>query len=145
MEKERIVIRKGLIIPGEELTFTASRSSGPGGQKVNKVSTRVTLWFDVAGSPSLPEALKSRLLDKLATRINKEGKLFLAARESRSQAHNRELVRQRFTELLREALRQPKPRKKTAPPPVVDRERLEAKKHRGRLKKERAGIRMEEK
>lgn len=144
MEKEHIFIRKGLSIPEEELTFSASRSSGPGGQKVNKVSTRVTLWFDVAGSPSLPEAVKSRLLDKLAARINKEGKLYLTARESRSQAHNRELVRQRFALLLREALLQARPRRKTAVPRSVDRERLEAKKHRGRLKRGRSGIGEEE-
>jgi ribosome-associated protein len=138
LEKEKVYIRNGLSIPAEELTFTASRSSGPGGQNVNKVSTRVTLWFDVAGS-SLPEAVKSRLLAKLAARINKEGKLFLTARESRSQAYNRELARQRFALLLREALHQPRPRRKTVVPRTVDRERLERKKHRSRLKKERSG------
>jgi ribosome-associated protein len=140
MEKEPIIIKKGLSIPEEELTFTASRSSGPGGQNVNKVSTRVTLWFDVAGSPSLSEADKNRLLDRLAARINKEGRLYLTARESRSQAHNRELARQRFIGLLREALYQPRQRKKTAVPQKVARERLEAKKHRSRLKRERSGV-----
>jgi ribosome-associated protein len=129
-----------LTIPEEELTFTASRSSGPGGQKVNKVSTRVTLWFDLAGSPSLPDPLRSRLLEKLATRVNKAGKLYLTARESRSQAHNRQLARERFRTLLQEALLQPRPRKKTGISPAADRKRLEAKKRRGSLKKERSGI-----
>jgi ribosome-associated protein len=140
MEKEGICIRKGLSIPQEELIFTASRSSGPGGQNVNKVSTRVTLWFDLAGSPSLPEPIKRLLLDKLATRINKEGKLYLTARESRSQAHNRERARQRFVELLREALHQPRPRRRTVAPRAVDRQRLEAKKRRSRLKRDRSGL-----
>jgi ribosome-associated protein len=144
MEKETIFIRRGLTIPGEELIFTASRSSGPGGQNVNKVSTRVTLWFDVAGSPSLPEAVKARLLAKLATRINKEGLLYLTARESRSQAHNRELARQRFVELLQGALYQPRVRKKTAVPRSATRERLEAKRRRSRLKKGRGGVAGEE-
>jgi ribosome-associated protein len=139
MDRGPIFIRQGLSIPGEELTFTASRSGGPGGQNINKVSTRVTLWFDVAGSPSLPEAVKARILDKLATRINKEGKLFLTARESRSQADNRELARQRFALLLWVALQQPRPRRKTGVPRAVDRERLERKKHRSRLKKQRSG------
>ena len=137
MEKGRIFIRKGLSLPREELTFTASRSSGPGGQKVNKVSTRVTLWFDVAGSPTLPEGVRQVLLLKLAPRINKEGKLYLDARESRSQAQNRELAQQRFVQLLQEALKRPRPRKKTGVPRAVIEERLTAKKHRGRLKRGR--------
>lgn len=138
MERDRIFIRSGVSIPAEELTFTASRSSGPGGQKVNKVSTRVTLWFDLTGSPSLPEAVKQRLLEKLANRINQEGKLYLTARESRSQAQNRELALERFRRLLAEALHTPRPRRKMSIPRAVKEERLATKKHRGRLKRERS-------
>lgn len=138
MDRERIFIKRGVEIPQEELTFTASRSSGPGGQKVNKTSSRVTLWFDLAGSPSLREEVKGVLLLKLATRINREGKLFLVARESRSQAHNRERALERFVRLLGEALERPRPRIKTGIPAAAKERRLAAKKRRAGLKRSRA-------
>ncbi|HMC82356.1 MAG TPA: aminoacyl-tRNA hydrolase [Candidatus Polarisedimenticolia bacterium] len=97
-----IEIRDGLAIREEELRFTASRSGGPGGQNVNKVSTRVTLWFDVAGSPSLTAEQRSLIRSRLATRISKEGVLRVVSQQTRSQAANREAARRgRFEEKRR--------------------------------------------
>jgi ribosome-associated protein len=131
---EKIKILNGLFIPEEELKFTSSRSSGPGGQRVNKVSTRVTLWFDVLRSLHLSEKEKFQLLKKLPTRINKNGLLWVTAQQSRSQAANRELAIARFTELLRGALRPPTPRKKTRVPWGAQEKRLAEKRKRRQLK-----------
>lgn len=133
-----IKITDRLFIPEEELLFTASRSSGAGGQNVNKVSTRITLWFDVLQSPTLSEKEKRLLLDKLSTRINKGGWLWVNAQQTRSQAANRELALQRFSELLGRALVQPRLRKKTRVPERAREERMTDKKRRSRLKANRS-------
>src|SRR5580704_16577736 len=99
-----IVINEQLSIPDNELTFVASRSGGPGGQNVNKVSSRVTLTFDVSHSPSLSEAQRHRISSKLATRINKDGVLRVVSQRTRSQELNKEDTVVRFIELLRGAL-----------------------------------------
>jgi ribosome-associated protein len=139
MKKPRSVkITDRLIIPEDELLFTASRSSGAGGQNVNKVSTRITLWFDVLKSPSLSEEEKRLLLNKLPTRINKAGWLWINAQQTRSQAGNRELALQRFVELLAQGLVQPRFRKKTRIPRRVKEERLADKKRRSRVKANRS-------
>ena len=127
-----------LFIPEDELLFTASRSSGSGGQNVNKVNTRITLWFDVFKSPSLSEEEKRLILYKLPTRINKAGWLWINAQQTRSQAGNRELARQRFIELLAQALVQPRFRKKTRIPRRVREERIADKKRRSRVKASRS-------
>lgn len=127
-------ITPDLVIPDQELWFTASRSPGPGGQNVNKVNSRVTLWFDLAASPSLSEPQKVRIQQRLATRINKEGTLWLVAYAERSQHANREAVLARFAALLRDALTEDTPRRKTRVPSSSRRKRLEAKKHRSALK-----------
>ncbi len=129
-----IKISDRLSIPEDELFFTASRSSGPGGQKVNKVSTRITLWFDVLNSPSLSEEEKQGVLKKLPTRVNKEGLLWINAQQSRSQLNNRELAKARFVELLQKALIEPRPRKKTRVPRRSQEQRIDDKKKHGRLK-----------
>jgi ribosome-associated protein len=128
-----------LTIAVEELTFTASRSSGPGGQNVNKLSTRVTLQFDVLRSSSLTEEQKVRILAKLKSRISKDGVLRVSCQQSRSQAANRDRAVERFVELLRQALTRRRPRRKTAVPPSARERRLEAKKRRGRVKAARTG------
>ncbi len=133
-----IKITDRLFIPEEELLFTASRSSGAGGQNVSKVSTRITLWFDVLKSPTLSEKEKRLLLDKLSTRINKAGWLWINAQQTRSQAGNRELALQRFGELLAWALVQPRLRKKTRVPEKAREERMAYKKRRSRLKANRS-------
>ena len=128
-----------LILPDDEISFATSRSGGPGGQNVNKLETRVTLRFDLTGSPSLSEEQKARLRDRLATRITRSGVLHVTAQKHRTQAANREAAQERFAELLREALREETPRKKTKIPRAVKRRRVEGKRRRGERKKERAG------
>lgn len=133
-----IFIEPGLRIPEEELTFTAARGGGPGGQHVNKVSTRVTLSFDVAASPSLTEEQRRRIMERLASRVNQEGMLRVTSGEFRSQAMNKAQTRLRFAELLRQALVREKPRRKTKPTLGSKLRRLEAKKRQSRLKSQRA-------
>ena len=133
-----IPITEALSIPDEELAFTTSRSGGPGGQNVNKLETRVTLRFDLAGSPSLSEEQKTRLRQRLATRITKNGVLQVTAQRHRTQAANREAAVERFAELLRENLREEPPRKKTRPSRAAKARRLEEKRRRSERKRERA-------
>jgi ribosome-associated protein len=125
-------------ISEEELTFTASRSGGPGGQNVNKVNSRVTLWFDVAGSGSLTEEQKQRIRTRLATRIDKQGVLRVVSQAHRSQVANREAATDRFVELLRESLRRRPARKPTKVSRAVKQRRLEEKGRRSRVKQQRS-------
>jgi ribosome-associated protein len=134
----RVPIHSRLSIPEEELVYVASRAGGPGGQHVNKVSTRITLQFDVEGSPSLSAAQKARLRQVLATRINRDGVLRVACGRHRSQAANRAEALERFAGLLRRALARRKRRRATAVPAAEKRKRLEQKRRRARLKRERA-------
>lgn len=133
-----IEITKTLGIPEEELDFVTSRSSGPGGQNVNKVETRVTLRFDVINSKALSDEQKRRITNRLATRINKQGILQVSSQKARSQAGNRVLALDRFAELLQRALQRRPVRKKTRAPTSARERRLEAKKRRGRLKQGRS-------
>jgi ribosome-associated protein len=133
-----------LSIPRAELTYRATRSGGPGGQHVNTSSTRVELEWDVAGSPSLAEAQRERILAKLATRISGEGVLRLAASDSRSQHRNREAVTARLVELVGEALRVPKARKRTRKPRRATEARLKAKRTRSEVKRGRGPVTGEE-
>ncbi len=119
----------------DELRFTYSRSSGPGGQNVNRVETRVTLLFDVFGSPSLSEGQKRRIASRLATRINKEGILRVVSQRHRTREANRRAAAERFLELLNEALRRQRPRRRTRVPRKARRRRLEGKRRRGELKR----------
>ena len=134
-----IEIGDGLAIPDEEVSFVTSRSGGPGGQNVNKLETRVTLRFDLQGSPSLSEEQKARLGERLATRITRAGVLQVTAQKHRTQAENREASVIRFAELLREGLREEAPRRPTKVPKAAKRRRIEAKRRRGDRKKERTG------
>ncbi|MDY7000816.1 MAG: alternative ribosome rescue aminoacyl-tRNA hydrolase ArfB [Thermodesulfobacteriota bacterium] len=138
MTQPGIAITTRTVIPWDELSFTASRSSGPGGQHVNKTSTRITLLFDVAGSPSLTETQKALISRKLANRMNKQGVLRIVSQTTRSQQANKERAVARFAEILGNALRRAKPRKKTQVSPEARQRRLEAKKRRGQIKRGRA-------
>jgi ribosome-associated protein len=131
------VINDRLSIPQQELSFSATRAGGPGGQHVNKVSTRVTLRFDVARSPSLSETQRRRILARLATRISGAGVLRVTCSRMRSQAANREEALRRFAELLAAALKPRKRRTRTRVPAGEKRRRLEDKRKRGRLKRQR--------
>ncbi len=121
-----------------ELRFTVSRSSGPGGQNVNKLNTKVTLWFDVVSSPNLSDEQKRAILARLGHRVSSKGVLRLVSQRSRSQAANKEAVLERFVQLLRDALRPERPRKKTRIPQGAKERRLRQKVHRGLLKRQRA-------
>ena len=132
-----IIINEGLAIPRSELAFRFSTSSGPGGQHVNKSETQVALVFDVAASPSLGEANRARVLERLAHRLDKNGVLQMSVQESRSQHQNRELAVERFRALLAEALKEPKERRKSRPSRAAQEKRLAWKRHRSQLKKER--------
>jgi ribosome-associated protein len=136
-DENEIVINEQLRIPLREVEFRFSQSSGPGGQHVNKSSTQVTLLFDVAQSPSLDEETRARLLERLASRLTKEGVLQISAQESRSQHQNREAAIVRFQGVLAAALRRPKVRRKTKPSRAAVEKRLEGKRRRGLLKRER--------
>ena len=111
-----------------ELKFRTSRSSGPGGQSVNKVSTKVELMFDVWNSNVLSIEQKEIVLKKLKNRINSEGTLQLFSEETRSQLKNKELVIERFLQLLEEALKPIKKRKPTKPSKTSKEKRLKSKK-----------------
>lgn len=111
-----------------EFKFSFSRSSGPGGQNVNKVSTRVELRFDITASALLKEDEKAVLLQKLANRINQAGELILVSQAKRSQLKNREIVIHLFYTLVEKALTSEKLRKRTKPTPASRLKRIEAKK-----------------
>ncbi len=111
-----------------ELRFRTSRSSGPGGQSVNKVSTQVELLFDVVGSEVLSEDHKITISEKLKNRITNDGILTLKCDETRSQLQNKEIVLQRFLKLLEEALKPVKERKPTKKSKAAVEKRLKSKK-----------------
>lgn len=136
----QINITEKLSIPLNDLRFTFSRSGGPGGQNVNKVNSRVTLWFDVANSPSLLDHQKELIRDRLPTRINKEGVLRVVSQKYRTQASNRDEAVKRFVSLLGESLQEVLPRRKRAVPMAAREHRLDEKKHRSRLKSSRSKI-----
>lgn len=126
-----------IVIPAAELRERFSRSSGPGGQGVNTADSRVELSFDLAGSPSVPEPLRARALDRLANRLV-DGVLTVAASEHRAQLANREAARERMAALLREAVAPPpKPRRPTRPSRAAKERRLAEKKHRSQRKRDR--------
>lgn len=118
----------------QEVTYKAVRSSGAGGQNVNKVSSKVELHFDLPASMAFSDAEKNRLQKKIHSRLTKNNELILQCDESRSQHKNRELVTRRFVELIREGLKKPKPRKKTKPTKAAKLKRLREKKHRSEKK-----------
>ncbi|SDD82689.1 ribosome-associated protein [Nocardioides lianchengensis] len=121
------------------MTERFSRSSGPGGQGVNTADSRVELSYDVAGSPSVPEHLRARLLARLAGRLV-DGVVTIAASEHRTQLANRRAARERLAQLLREAAAPPPPsRRPTRPTRGSKERRLDAKKRRGETKRGRQG------
>ena len=137
-------IIEDLVIPLSEIHFQFSRSGGPGGQHVNRSATQVELTFDVAGSPSLDEAQRSKIIRKLKTYIDSRGTLHLTSQTTRSQHRNRAEVIERFQHLLQQALHIPKPRRPTRPPPQVKAQRLAAKRRRSAIKEARGRQRPEQ-
>ncbi len=125
-------------IPEEELQERFIRASGPGGQNVNKVATAVELRFDVARSPSLPEAVRARLLARRDRRMTVDGVLVITAQRFRTQERNRQDARERLAAFVETGLHAPKPRIATRPTRAAKQRRLEAKRRSGTIKRDRA-------
>ncbi|NPA94199.1 MAG: aminoacyl-tRNA hydrolase [Thermodesulfobacteria bacterium] len=132
-----IKISNKFSIPEHEIHFIFSRSSGPGGQNVNKVNTKATLRFDLDGSRAFPPEIKRKLRRRLSSRINQKGILTLSSDRFRSQRANREDVLQRFIQLLEEGLKEKPVRKKTTISRAAKERRLRQKHHRSQIKKAR--------
>jgi ribosome-associated protein len=126
-------ITDALAIDEAEIEERFVRSSGPGGQNVNKVASAVELRFDV-GASSLPDEVKARLVAMAGRRVTDAGVLVIDSREHRTQAQNREAARARLIALVQHAAQRPKRRRKTKPTAASRQRRLDAKKHRGDLK-----------
>ena len=134
-----LVVTSRFVVPDGELAERFSRSSGPGGQGVNTADSRVELLYDVANSPSVPEHLRARLLDRLAGRLV-GGVLTIAASEHRTQLANRKAARERLAQLLREAAAPPPAKRRPTKPTRGSKERrLAGKKQRGEIKRGRSG------
>ena len=136
---EGLRIGRSVVVPDRELTERFSRSSGPGGQGVNTTDSRVELSFDVARSPSLPEATRARMLARLEGRLV-DGVVTVTASEHRAQLANRRAARERMAELLTTAAAPPpRPRRPTKPSRAADQRRLEEKRRRSETKRSRRG------
>jgi len=122
-------------VPVSELHFRTSRSSGPGGQNVNKLETRVELLFDVARSPSFSDEQRHRILQNLASRIDGDGVLHISSQRSRSQWENKQGTIEKLVSLLREALKVRRKRIKTAPTRGSNETRVQRKKKHSQKKK----------
>lgn len=134
-----IEIAPNYVLPEEAVRFAYSRSSGPGGQNVNKVNTRAELWISMASLAILPTYAVVRLRSIAGKRITKDNELHLVAQVERTQEGNRTALLDKLRELVREALAAPKPRRVTKPSKAAKRRRVEAKRHRGEIKSGRRG------
>ena len=136
-EDNSLEITPDLRLPFSELEYRASRSGGPGGQHVNTSSTRIEVWWDVAGSPSLTAEQRTQLLERLGPRLDTSGRLRLVSSGSRSQLRNREDVTERLRSVVAQALAVRKKRKPTKPSRAAKAARLEAKRRRASTKQHR--------
>jgi ribosome-associated protein len=134
-----IPVTADIALAEEELQFEFVRAAGPGGQNVNKVATAVQLRFDLHRSPSLPEAVRQRAERLAGKRLTADGILVITARQHRTQEANRQEALQHLVDLLSRAARPPKPRHKTQPTAASIERRLQSKKQRGLLKRQRQG------
>jgi ribosome-associated protein len=130
-----ISITPHISLDESELEFSFVRSSGPGGQNVNKVATAVQLRFDVARSPSLPDDVRARLIARAGSKLTRDGVLILTARRFRTQERNRADVIERLVELIRAAATPPKRRRKTKPTRASKQQRVERKRRRSSTKR----------
>lgn len=133
-----IEINHNTAIDEAEISYVASRSAGPGGQNVNKVETRITLRFDLEASNGLKAQQKELIRERLSTRINKEGILQVSSQRHRSQSANKEAALERFIGLVQGALEVNPTRRPTRTPRGVHRRRLENKRFRSQVKKNRS-------
>jgi ribosome-associated protein len=138
-----LTVTPSIAIPEHALHERFVRSSGPGGQNVNKVSTAVELRFDVPAS-TLPDDVKARLTALAGRRISADGVLLIDSRAHRTQAQNRSAARERLAELIAQAAKRPKSRRKTRPSRAAKERRLEAKVQRSHVKSRRGRVRGED-
>lgn len=129
-----LTITRSLSIPLSEFEFIASRSSGPGGQNVNKVSSKIQLRWQVVESPSLSDLQRTRIIAHCKRRITRDGELLIASERFRDQPKNRAEVLSKLTSLLQDALRPPQTRKETRVPRRVKEQRLQDKRRRSERK-----------
>lgn len=134
-----LAVNESLSIPRAELDVRVSRSSGAGGQHVNKTSSRVEIFWNVLGSRALTDDQRSLLREKLASRLTTEGSIRVVASDMRSQSRNRELAEERLADLVRRALIVPRKRRATKPTRAAKEARLDSKKRHSTKKRDRRG------
>jgi ribosome-associated protein len=132
-----LTITSTISIPDEDLRFTFSRSSGPGGQNVNKVNSKATLHFAVRTSPSIPDGIRERFLQKFGSRLTNDGDIVITSQESRDQPKNIDSCLEKLRQMILEVLHPPKKRRPTKPSKGSKRRRVEAKKRRSQVKEGR--------
>ena len=132
-----LAVNDSLSIPRSELDVRVSRASGAGGQHVNKTSSRVEIFWNISGSRALSDEQRTRLLDKLSSRLTTEGSIRVVASDMRSQSRNRDLAEERLVETVRRALIIPRKRRATKPTRAAKEARLDTKKRHSNKKRER--------
>ncbi len=135
--KEDLLIQEGITIPGHELEITASRASGPGGQNVNKVSTRITVRWNIKETQVLSDEQKERVIRNIKSEVTEHGDILIHQSESRSQFQNKEKALKALATKIRVALKVPKKRVKSTLPKGVKESRLHEKKERSGIKRMR--------
>jgi ribosome-associated protein len=136
-----LIVTASLLVPDADLTFSAIRSPGPGGQNVNKVATAVQMRFDLHNTQALNEAVKQRIRARAGHRLNEDGTLLFVARAHRSQERNRADAMERLRQLILDSLEPPRPRKATRPTRASKERRLVGKAHQQRRKVLRGPVR----
>jgi len=136
--KEDLPIKNGIVIPSHELEITSSRAGGPGGQHVNKTSTRISIRWNIKTTNALTDEQKERVLEKLQSHLTTQGDLIIHSSESRSQFQNKKIALQHLAEQIRKALIVPKKRVATKVSKTAQEKRLKTKTERSKIKQLRS-------